>query len=39
MKNIKDCPSEHNSESKLKMLKQVQHDKTIFNDMNEKKSL
>ena len=26
MKNIKDCPSEHNSESKLKMLKQVQHD-------------
>ena len=26
MKNIKDCPSEHNSEFKLKMLKQVQHD-------------
>ena len=26
MKNIKDCSSEHNSESKLKMLKQVQHD-------------
>lgn len=26
MKNIKDCPSEHNSESKLMMLKQVQHD-------------
>lgn len=26
MKNIKDCPFEHNSESKLKMLKQVQHD-------------
>ena len=26
MKNIRDCPSEHNSESKLKMLKQVQHD-------------
>ena len=26
MKNIKDCPSEYNSESKLKMLKQVQHD-------------
>ena len=26
MKNIKDCPSEHNSESKLKMLKHVQHD-------------
>ncbi|WP_022933061.1 sister chromatid cohesion protein PDS5 [Treponema bryantii] len=26
MKNIKDCPSEHNSESKVKMLKQVQHD-------------
>ena len=26
MNNIKDCPSEYNSESKLKMLKQVQHD-------------
>lgn len=26
MKNIKDCPSKHNSEFKLKMLKQVQHD-------------
>lgn len=26
MKNIKDCPSEHNSESKVKMLKQGQHD-------------
>ena len=26
MKNIKDCSSEHNSESKLKMLNQVQHD-------------
>lgn len=26
MKNIKDCPSEHNSESKLKILKQVLHD-------------
>ena len=26
MKNIKDCPSEHNSDSKLQMLKQVQHD-------------
>ena len=26
MKNIKDCLSEHNLESKLKMLKQVQHD-------------
>lgn len=28
MKNIKDCPSKHNSEFKLKMLKQVQHDDT-----------
>ena len=26
MKNIKDCPSEHNSEFELKMLKQVQHE-------------
>lgn len=26
MKNIKDCPSKHNSESKVKMLKQIQHD-------------
>lgn len=26
MKNIKDCPSKYNSESKVKMLKQVQHD-------------